>query len=132
MGRIINEALARFHYPGNEESPELDRQFNDANEWFGDFLARYNNFVKQIPTEPKDKIQAKIVDSTRKYAEQLKTQHIDTADQYLSQGAPEADKYVKTLEIRLNVLARPRLLMNWATPKCGTSNVWWYCGEIVN
>ena len=128
----MNQVLSRFHYPGDEESPVLARQFNSVDEWFQDYVKRYDAFVARIPQEPKDKIQGRIIDNTRKYAEQLKTQHIDTANTYLSQGAPEGDKYMKTLEMRLNVLARPRFLLNWATPKCGTSNVWWYCGELVD
>lgn len=130
LARSVHAIISNFRYPNHEEHPTLDRKFSSPREWFADFVARYEAFVNRIPKEGKDAVHSKLIEQARDWAKDLKEKHIDTSESYLAQGSPEADKHMKTLEARLNVLARPRFLLDWYTPKCGTDVIWWYCGQL--
>lgn len=130
LARRVHAIIADFGYPNDEAHPTLDFEFSSAREWFADFLARYDEFVSRIPKQGKEKAHQKLIEQARSWAEDFKRNHIDTSEQYLAQGSPEADRHMKTLEARLNVLARPRFLLEWYTPRCGTDVIWWYCGRL--
>lgn len=132
IGLAVNKEIGKFKFP-EEKDVTLDRQFATPKEWFDDFVERFDAFLARIPKQKtKDKVQARMVLLARQWAGEFKSQHVDTVGAYLAQGSPAADNFMKNLEIRLNFLARPRFLVTWATIKCGTKIVWWYCGEIVD
>ena len=130
LARSVHAIIAGFGYPNDEAHPTLDQKFSSPREWFENFLGRFEQFVSRIPKEGKDKAHTKLIEQARSWADDFKRKHIDTSERYLSQGSPDADKHMKTLEARLNLLARPRFLMEWYTPKCGTDVIWWYCGRL--